>query len=406
MCSIGEGDYGDEGAVHSMPITDPEGDSLDTSQTCKKCNIEKVVLRLDFREPQCRSCFLAFVHHKFRASLGASKVLPRDANVLVAVDGSAKSIVLLDMCRFACQLDRFRKLRFNPKILFVDEQPLVTKETTGKVLQILRTYSFETYYVSLGVSGDPVPLTDDHLNVDAYDEGREKFMTTFNTLNSLTSKQDFLQQLKKRIWRSAARSLSCGVVFLPETNSDLAKTLLTNISLGRGASAAHDVSFADDRVEDVKLVRPIRDLSEKEVGHYLRLNDLEYMTTLGLYGDNYAAGASIQNLTSEFVKNLQKNYSSTIATVFRTGDKMAPKMNENGGECRLCHCLLDTIGSETLYATELSSHLSTNKPDFQLTGDIVKDVGEGQLGDLCHACLSISRDTSGAKEFIFAFSEC
>lgn len=318
----------------------------------------------------------------------------------MVVDGSAKSIVLLDMCRFALQLDRFRKLRFNPKILFLDEQPLVDKSTSQKILDTLRMYSFPMFYQSLGHSGDPVPITD-QLMMDDYEADRLQFMTSFNTLGSITSKQDYLQQMRKRIWRTTARSLNAHLVFVPETNSDLAKALLTDISLGRGASAAHDVSFVDDRVEDVKLVRPIRDLNEKEVEHYLRLNELEFIPDLCLYGENHAPGASIQNLTKDFVLNLQKNYSSTIATVFRTGDKMAPKMNENSGQCRMCLCQLDTLGSETLYATELSSYLSTNKPEVLFTKDIKKSEGS----DLCHACLSISRDTSGAKEFIFAFND-
>lgn len=42
MCSIGEGDYGDDGAVHAMPVTETSEDTLDMDQICKKCNAEKV----------------------------------------------------------------------------------------------------------------------------------------------------------------------------------------------------------------------------------------------------------------------------------------------------------------------------------------------------------------------------
>lgn len=410
MCSIGEGDFGDEGAAHNMPMTEPISDTLNLDVICKKCNTDKVVLKLDAKEPQCRACFLSYVHHKFRASIGSSKVLPRDANVLLVVDGSDKSIVLLHMCRFALQLDRFRKLRFNPKILYLDEQPLVDTKTSERIIGILKSYSFEMFYQTLGHSADPIPISDQLNTQDAtFQAGRQHFMETFNSLHSLTSKQDYLMQLRKRIWRSCARSLSCGIVFIAETNSDLANALLTDISLGRGGSAAHDVSFMDDRVQGVKLVRPIRDLNEKEVDHYLSLNELEYVSTIGLFGAENPAGASIQNLTSDFVKNLQKNYSSTITTVFRTGDKMAPMSNETVGQCKICHCTLDRDNSETLYAIQLSSYLSTNRPN--VNGDSNVDVGTGINGGnamedtaLCHACLSFSRDTSGAKEFILSFN--
>lgn len=406
MCSIGEGDFADDGAVHAMPVTEPTTDTLDLTQICKKCNAENVVLKLAAREPQCRSCFLAYAHHKFRAALGSSKVLPRDVNVVLVVDGSAKSIVLLDMCRFALQLDQFRKLRFNPKILFLDEQPLVERPVVKRILTIIRGYSFEMFYQHLGSSSDPVPITD-QLDITTFEKDREKFLESFNSLKSLTSKQDFLIQLRKRNWRSCAKALNCNLVLVPETNSDLARTLLIDISLGRGATAAHDVSFIDDREDDVKLVRPIRDLNEDEVNHYLQLNNLEFVPDIGLFGDTQPSGASIQNLTGEFVKNLQKNYSATITTVFRTGDKMAPLKDESTGKCRICHCQLDTVSSETLYATKLSSYLSTNPPaeDNNIEQQINKLNLTGNHSDLCHACHSFSKDTSGAKEFIFDFND-
>lgn len=406
MCSIVEGDFGDEGAAHSMPVSEKQDGALDLNQMCKKCNNEKVVLKLAFKEPQCRSCFLLYVHHKFRASIGSTKVLPRDANVLLIADGSAKSFVLLDMCRFALQQDRFRKLRFNPKILFIDERPLVDKTVSDRIIEIIKSYDFQSFYLAIGDSNKPIPIND-QLNPMAYEKHRVQFMESFNAITSLTSKQDFLLQLRKRIWRTVAKQLDCGLVFVAEINSDLAKNLLTDISLGRGASAAHDVAFVDDRVEEVKLVRPIRDLNEKEVEHYIHLNNLDYIQTGHLFGEDYAVAASIQNLTADFVRNLQENYSSTVSTVFRTGDKMAPKINENTGMCRMCHCQLDTSGSETLYATEYSRLLSTHVAQNKINGDLVANLCEKQLSDqtdLCHACRSISQDASGAKDFIFAFN--
>lgn len=408
MCSIVEGDFGDEGAAHSMPVTERQETSVDTNQTCKKCNLEKVILKLDFKEPQCRSCFLLYVHHKFRASLGSTKVLPRDANVLLIADGSAKSFVLLDMCRFALQQDRFRKLRFNPKILFIDERPLIDKATSDRIIDIVKSYDFEAFYWPLSgptTKRDLIPMTVDfHPKDDSTDH--ETFLQSFNRINSLTSKQDYLLQLRKRVWRTAAKQLNCRLVFVPEINSDLARNLLTDISLGRGAAAAHDVSFVDDRVEDVKLVRPIRDLNVKEVEHYVLLNNLDYIEAGKSFGDDHPPGASIQNLTADFVKNLQDNYSSTVTTVFRTGDKLAPKINENQDQCRICHCQLDNVGSETLYATEysrlLSKHVAENKLNEELVGDLCENSMNGQT-DLCHACSSILNDTSGAKDFIFAF---
>lgn len=389
-----------------MPKTECPDDSLDLTQLCKHCKTENVVLKLDAKEPQCRSCFLSYVNHKFRACLGSSRILQRDSNVVLVVDGSAKSIVLLDMVRFALQVDRYRKLRFNPKVLYVDEQPLIDSSTSDRILAIIKGYTFESFYLPIGSVAAPVPITDLQLHQDAFAECRSRFIEQFHALGCLTSKQDFLVQLRKRMWRSVAKSLNCGLVFFPETNIDLAKRLLTDISLGRGSSAAHDVSFVDERMQDVKLVRPIRDLNEMEVDHYIRLNELQFEPDAGRFGEDEATGASIQNLTNEFVRSLQRNYSSTVTTVFRTGDKLAPLMNENSVQCRICLSHLDTTtGSETLFATELSGYLSTHTPDLDFKREIVPEEANNGLSDLCHSCLSICRDSSGAKDFIFAFNE-
>lgn len=406
MCSIVEGDFGDEGAAHAMPVAvDNESILVGSSEICKKCNSETVILKLATKEAQCRSCFLNYVHHKFRAALGSTKILPRGANVLIVVDGSAKSVVLMDMCRFALQQDRFKKLQFNPKILYIDKQPLLDASVSQKVVDIIKSFSFESFYQPLGSTSEP-HFIDDHFELGTFSEtSRSEFMDGYHSLSSLTSKQDFLVQYEKKMWRSAAKAFNCNLVFVPETNVDLAKCLLTDISLGRGLSAAHDVCFVDDRVNDVKLVRPIRDLSEAEVNHYVRLNDLEVVpeANITFHGD------SIQNLTDAFVRNLQKNYASTIATVFRTGDKLAPSKKEILKQCRMCQSLVDTTGSETLYATEVSSCLSTRVPknEFsQVNGDDLTMGGNSsETSELCHACLSITRDTTGAKDFIFAFNE-
>lgn len=82
MCSIGEEDFGDEGGAHAM-VQDAKADNIMEESMCK-CNQEKCVIKLDLKLAMCKSCFLLFVRHKFRAALGATKVVPRGSKILVS----------------------------------------------------------------------------------------------------------------------------------------------------------------------------------------------------------------------------------------------------------------------------------------------------------------------------------
>ena len=50
MCSIVEEDFGDDGGVHAM-IEDTKISEI-ADEVCKKCNVEKSVIKLVFKESQ------------------------------------------------------------------------------------------------------------------------------------------------------------------------------------------------------------------------------------------------------------------------------------------------------------------------------------------------------------------
>ncbi|MHC5848281.1 hypothetical protein ACYT7O_10960, partial [Streptococcus pyogenes] len=56
------------------------------------------------------------------------------------------------------------------------------------------------------------------------------------TIKTLTSKQDYIYEVKKRVALTAAKELDCQCVFVPDTSTILASRLLTSIALGRGGN--------------------------------------------------------------------------------------------------------------------------------------------------------------------------
>ncbi|XP_001356256.3 cytoplasmic tRNA 2-thiolation protein 2 [Drosophila pseudoobscura] len=395
MCSIGEDDFGDEGATHAMVAESLPTGIVISPGDCNKCGVVSSELyKLNFRVAECRDCFLNHARHKFRASLGAAKVLPRNAEVLLAVDGSAESLVLLDMLHFAQTQNTFRRLHCNARVVYIDAQSVHGGESMNlQALQALGTRyePLEFYVVELGASACSLQRLGQYSTSLKEPNGLN---TKLEKLRSLTARQDYHQQQRKNLLASVAQKLSCSHVFEPSVSGDLATQLLTSIALGRGGSAALDVALLDDRLAaGVKLLRPLRDLNEQEVRFYVHACQLKPLRESGSsYGQERGQTASLQNLTAAFVGNLQQNYPATVSTVFRTGDKIAANAHMEQASCAQCQSPLDAKLSDTLLAIEYSRAVSEAGVGLSKDGDASESLAKQRLefkDGLCHACRCI-----------------
>lgn len=400
MCSIVEDDFGDDGGAHVMTEEIQQNDEFPINEICKKCNLEQIVVKLNNKEAQCKECFLTYVRHKFRASLGSTKIVRRSSNVLVLFDGSAESVVLLDMLKYALSGETFKRLHFNTSVVYVDEMFLFDfteeerLEKFAEVKKCLNEFGFKTFYSSISGTGDVTEIEESSFD----DKSDAAFLKVLKSFKSLTQRQDFISQHKNNLLRKIAQKIDYNFVFLSEIGPDLAKTLLTQISLGRGSSSYLELAFCDDRTSDVKLIRPIRDLNENEIKNYLKLNNLSSVS-LKSYGEDDGEFNSIQNLTARFVNGLQTNFPSTVSTIFRTGDKMTFKSNDSvDSKCSFCKTDVDFNGSQTLFAIEFSRLVSANcgSKDNQLSKTIAEKALSNLNGDesalkkqLCHGCRNI-----------------
>lgn len=420
MCSIGEDDFGDEGGAHTM-LKDEKTVEI-TDEICKKCNVDKSSIKVDFKNSMCESCFQHYVRHKFRATLGSTKIVRRDSKVLIDFTGKIENVCLLHMIKFGLEQEKFKRLCIEPELIFIDdncceENDLPKRfEKIQEMLKILTSFGdLKCHYTSIAGSVENMKtineITLDSLRIIMRDE--ETFLKQFKTLKSLTSKQDFIVMTKNKILRSFANFMDIQYIFLSETSLTLASRLLTNISLGRGSSTALDVAFCDDRDENLKIIRPIKDMSVVEIENYARLNELHHVRST-MFGENDGQFSSIQNLTSNFIEGLQKNYSSTVSTVFRTCSKIAPLTTNkiNDDRCKMCRATLDFENSETLFAIELSrfvSEIAGNENDMKNTEKIESKASETLKGEksskkfLCHGCrnLFIGLDDNELQELNF-----
>lgn len=378
MCSIVEDDFGDDGGAHAMV----EDVKLVYSKICKKCKEQSSVAK-----SMCHQCFVAHIRHKFRATLGSTKIVHRHSNVLLDFTGNAANVCLTEMIRFAFEQESYKRLSFDLEVVFIDEN-CVTKhgkesqrrfEKIQEVQAVLTQFpNFKCYYTSIAATDDSLKLISE-LEIDdfaAVIDTEAKFLSKFTKLLSLTSKQDLLAVTRNDILRHVATSLNCPYIFNSDISVTLANKLLTNMSLGRGSSTAYDVAFCDDRIESLKFIRPLKDVSEEEVKFYIELENLNCLNDVN-YGSDHGQFASIQNLTSRFIDDLQQNFSSTVSTVYRTCGKIAAlddaeevdgvvddiyqrnlKIHDQKKRCFMCKSFLDYQNSETLFAINFSRTVS------------------------------------------------
>ncbi|KNC31869.1 Cytoplasmic tRNA 2-thiolation protein 2 [Lucilia cuprina] len=433
MCSIGEDDFGDEGGVHAMiPDIKPQLESnlIEEQLLCNKCKKPGAIYKLPFRQAECRECFLLYARHKFRAALGSSKVLPKDAKVILVFDGSAESLVLLDMLHHAQTQNTFKRLHCTATVLYIDDYQLLHQdgnendylEFLEKMQILLKQYThFESYIVPL-VEQQEVErcllnfncIKEQNYHLLNQDQ-KQSFLCSINSIKSLTSRQDFVKHHRSKLIAAVAKHFDSKFAFMSDISSDLATDLLAAVALGRGGSAALDVALVDDRLgNDIKLIRPLKDLNTSEIELYLKAQDIQILLTKR-YGLEMGSTASLQNLTKAFVDNLQQNFSATVSTVFRTGDKIAVNrdvvkqleaLNMNGEDdnlaikekcCSFCNSFLDYQDSNTLLAIEFSRLVSESGctldkcPDLnaKATVNVSGSAEKPYLKNLCHACRNI-----------------
>lgn len=436
MCSIGEDDFGDDGGKHTMSV-EPKAqfNSILPDEICKRCSQRNVVVKLNFKDAQCEECFFQYVRHKFRASMGSTKIIERGAKVLLVFDGTVESCVMYDIVRYTLSQEKFKRLTIEPTAIYVDETFITENDTTERekyikeTFRIMEMFQFDIYYTSIASSNSPIikienPSTfqlNHHLN-----ENEQWFLAKLRKIGNSTAKEDFLNITRSNVMRWTASQVQCKYVFVSTTSQQVAAELLINVALGRGKSVANDIAFCDQRTNcNARVLRPMRNIIPLEIENYVRLNnEINRLIKINDYFDKtkILSTSSIHTLTEQFIKNLQENFTSTVSTVFRTGDKISAAISsptkhasaEPKQMCKFCHSDLDYKSSTTLFAIEYSRCVSScadqkivNDVNLMQQHAVNQVLGENNTDDdsenlmkyLCHGCRNIFRDLGEPNDF-------
>ncbi|GAB1601917.1 cytoplasmic tRNA 2-thiolation protein 2-A-like [Argonauta hians] len=379
---------------------------------CVKCqeNEAKFVIRQN--DPFCRECFLTHVTHKFRSNIGKSKLIRDRDRVLLAYSGGPSSSALLHLVKDGLELSKFKKLRFIPQIVYIDEGAVLGQTWTQRqeVVQQIKEFcewiGISCYLTTLeqvfnqpeGIKATLKLCKNKESELLHDKELEEKLVNLFNNTKSSTFKEQLLRHLRNDLLVKIAQLTGNRIIMVGSGENRLAVLMLSDIAQGRGAHISLNLGFSDNRNDDILIVRPLKNLSGKEVAMYNHTNNIKPVvchsfTTMG------SSTSSIERLTEKFVTELHTEYPSTVCNITRTSEKLdVQQCQQARSKCTVCQGWLDTVVGESsaLNALRLSYNLSNGIKPSQENGENNHNSAGIYVSDqLCFGCQAMVQEMNG-----------
>ena len=162
---------------------------------------------------------------------------------------------------------------------------------------------------------------------------------------SNTHKEDILNYKLLHSQLKLMSSLKIEKALTPETSTALASYILTCTCKGRGKFIPFDSglvrSFPSEncQFQFQFLVRPLKDISDKEIELYFKevnFNNSLILSLISSENGNGNVNNNIDHLTENFLSNLESENPGTANVVIRTSSKVTTGITESLKRCRIC----------------------------------------------------------------------
>ncbi|KAJ3171340.1 Cytoplasmic tRNA 2-thiolation protein 2 [Geranomyces variabilis] len=343
--------------------------------------------------------------YKFRLALMRGAPLSDGANVLVAVSGGPSSCCLLEVMKRFHAIDPAnpRKPRKFGKVIvcYVDPSAVLGyPETAGQIAEAAAAADFQCVTVTLesmflnadesdpGVVNVDGPSTEATLVKSATSSlsPNERLQQCFQSLGTATAKEDMIDLLTNKAILRAARRAGCTLVLRGDTSTRMAVNTVAQTSKGLGFAMPTEMAERPTWPADIEVVRPLRDLSAKQIAIFNRTAKVETFVTPGVT-TGMPAKASIDRLTEAFVVGLVKDFPMTVNTVLRTAMKVRTGCEEKETpRCTFCDGPMQ----------EDSQDWRTKHTVTQLQPTSEQDANPPAASVLCYGCQNLCRDRKGA----------
>ncbi|XP_023243040.1 cytoplasmic tRNA 2-thiolation protein 2-like [Centruroides sculpturatus] len=251
---------------------------------CRRCNEKASIVH--GKDSFCRSCFLAYCTHKFRGTLGKSKQIKRGEKILIAFSGGMSSSAMLHMIKEGLKEASHKRLSFHPILLFIDETSIFStindeNEENKEIYKVMLDIGFPSYITRLEMvyhdekSVFYQSLDASYFNFINYNKEKKLLMEALDSFKSLSSKENFIKNLRYNLIMDIAKNVDCSKIFVGESATLLAIRLLSDLAQGCGANIADETGFVDGRYA-IPILRPMREFLNKEIAMYNHFLDIPY----------------------------------------------------------------------------------------------------------------------------------
>lgn len=276
------------------------------------------------------------VKHKFASSLGRQRVF-RDGeskSALVHYDGTQASAFLLGMIRIGIASDARKRLQLEPTVCVlitrIDVDGIEQSMSTVSRIQVDSELDCKWLVYHLGYV-----FSDDN-GVDRGFDHIDSLRRLLVSIDDESSRIELIELLTTLTLIRIADELHIGKIVCSTSADRLSRHILNTIACGRGDTLSDVSAIVDKRHSRIQLLRPMKDISEKELAIVNRFEHWDQLTTI--IDNPTLSTLSIQSITDAFVDDLQPHFPATISTVLSTACKVAHRIKSDidTNRCRLC----------------------------------------------------------------------
>uniref|UniRef100_A0A914WJD0 Cytoplasmic tRNA 2-thiolation protein 2 n=1 Tax=Plectus sambesii TaxID=2011161 RepID=A0A914WJD0_9BILA len=340
-----------------------------TNRRCVKCPEAGILSGLDPKKAvYCRPCFMQMVMHKFRSSIGRQRLFKdgESRKTVVIFDGTPAAAFLLGMIRSGLAADAHHRLQLDPVVVAVvtklDRQEI---DAVIKRIDTIKSYlqcDWHIVHLAAVLSDNLQDLSSSSSEICPGVDQLDRLIELFSSIRSESGRSEMKVRLRTALLYRMTETMGVSKMMTSDTADRLAKLSLSSLALGRGAQMSEDTAVVDKRHPKVAVIRPLKELSDKEVGIFNRFEQLDELTVI--VGDPDRASPAVQTITDSFVTHLQAGFHSTLTTVLSSASKVKTATtsrircafcfsSSDDRFCLACRGILDEVGEPSLLPSSL-----------------------------------------------------
>ena len=315
---------------------------------CVKCKTNPPCIDIKFAL-YCSTCFQEATYHKYRTLLARSRedsprnsnskgliLLPR--NFLSSPSVHLATRVLIHFSQLPGIQEPLRKNLISYNLAIPFEEIKNENDENDEIKNFINYLKEE--YPNLGKIY-ALPLFKESIGeIKEFEQTNFKKFSKLNTSNiSSTLREDVMNakllhlQLKLMNQSGIDRAIS------PETSTALAAYILSCTCKGRGKFLPWDSALTRSFPENLFITRPLKEISDREIELYVQESNLKSDYRNVTINESNTSALSIDQLTVNFLTNLETENPGTANVVIRTSSKVTTTAtfdSSNSSRCSIC----------------------------------------------------------------------